>query len=161
MKVAQQQDSQEPSPDKAAPVPAPVSLPPTRETAMFESEFLSRLEHLVTRDAKAQHRPETRRTSVAALSPSPVERMGLPSEERGEADVARRLTQLQRTVSDLAATVSAQGAQLRDESQAQWRERKTPPQRMVVVQRVDASSTTPRAFWERSRLGRLHLKTGR
>jgi hypothetical protein len=32
---------------------------------------------------------------------------------------------------------------------------------MVVVQREDASSTTPRAFWERSRLGRFSLKTGR
>jgi hypothetical protein len=161
VKVTQPEEAQEPSPDKMAPLRAPVSLPHTRETAMFDSEFLSRLEHLVTEGAKARNGSETQRPSVAARSPSPVEQMGVANGERGDTEVARRLTQLQRTVNELAATVSAQAAQMRDERQAQGRERQTPPQRMVVVQRVDASSTTPRAFWERSRLGRFCLKTGR
>lgn len=158
--VTQPEASQEPRPDQAAPLHAPVSLPHRHETAMPDSEFLSRLAHFVTDGAKAQHSPETQRRPVAARSPSPVEQMGVPNGERGDAEVARQLTQLQRTVSELAATVSAQAAHMRDESQAQGRERKT-PQRMVVVQRGDASSTTPHAFWERSRLGRVHLRTGR
>ena len=99
--------------------------------------------------------------SVVSRSPSPVEQMGVPNGEHGDTDVARRLAHLQRTVNELAATVAAQAVHIRDERQAQGRERMTPPQRTVVVQRVDASSTTPRAFWERSRLGRLHLRTGR
>ncbi|NOT56611.1 MAG: hypothetical protein HOP18_18590 [Deltaproteobacteria bacterium] len=162
-KVTQQEESQEPSADKMAPRHALASLPHARETAIFDSEFLSKLEkfeHLVTEGAKARHGPEARRLSVTARSPSLVERMGGPNGARDETDVARRLTQLQRTVGELAATIAAQAAHLRDESHAQGRQRKTPPQRMVVVQRTDASSTT-RAFWERSRLSRAHLRTGR
>jgi hypothetical protein len=160
-KVTQPEESQDPSPDKAAPLHAPVSLPHAHKTAMFEVDFLSRLEHLVTEGAKVQHSAETQRTSMAALLPNPVEQMGAPNGEQGNSDVDRRLTQLQRMVNELAATVSAQAAHMRDERQAQGRERKPPPQRMVVVQRGEASSTTPRAFWERSRLGRFHLRTGR
>jgi hypothetical protein len=159
--VMQPEEAQESSSNKMTPLRAPVSFPHTRETAMFDSEFLSRLEHLVTEGAKAQNGSETQRPSVAARSPSPVEQMGVANEARGDTEVARRLTQLQRTVNELAATVSAQAAHMRDERQAQGRERQTPPQRTAVVQRVDASSTTPRAFWERSRLGRLHLRIGR
>jgi hypothetical protein len=159
--VTQPEASQEPRPDQAAPLHTPVSLPHTRETAMPDSEFLSRLAHFVTDGAKAQHSPETQHRSVAVRSPSPVEQMGVPNGERSDADVAQRLTQLQRTVSELATTISAQAAHMRDESQVQGRARLTPPQRTVVVQRVDASSTTPSAFWERSRLGRLYLRTGR
>jgi hypothetical protein len=159
--VTQQEESQESRPDKAAPLHAPALLPHTPEATKFESELLSRLEHLVTESAKVQHSPETLRTSVLALSPNPAAQMGVPNRERGDTDVARRLTHLQRTVSELAATVAAQAARMRDEYQAQGRERQPPPQRTVVIQRGDASSTTPRAFWERSRLGRLHLRTGR
>jgi hypothetical protein len=140
---------------------APVSLPHPRETATIDGEFLSRLEHLVIEGAKARNDSETQRRSVMALSPSLVEQMGISNGQQGDTDVAGRLAQLQRVVGDLAATVSSQAAQMRDERQAQQRERKTPPERMVVVQRVAASSTTPRAFWERSRLGRFYLKTGR
>jgi hypothetical protein len=135
-KVTQQEEPRETSPDKVAPLHASVLLPHPRES-------------------------ETQHTSVMTRSPRPVEPMGIANGERGDTDVARRLTQLQRTVNELAATVSAQAAQMRDERQAQERERQTPPQRMVVVQRGAASSTTPRAFWERSRLGRLHLRIGR
>ena len=39
--------------------------------------------------------------------------------ERGGQDLAQRFEQLQRTVRDLAATVSSQAARSRDESQAQ------------------------------------------
>ena len=88
--------------------------------------------------------------------------MGLPNAERGSQDWAQRFEQLQRTVRELAATVSSQAARQRDESQAQRHERTTSPtQRVVVIKRSDESSTTPRAFWERSRLGRFYLKTGR
>ena len=81
--------------------------------------------------------------------------------ERGGQDLAQRFEQLQRTVRELAATVSSQETRHRDESQAQRRERQTSPQRTVIIKHSDALSTTPRAFWERSRLGRFHLKTGR
>ena len=158
---AAQEESPEPGLGKAAPLHAAVSLLHAPEAAMFESELLSQREHLVTEGAKAQDRPETPRTSVVTRSPSPVEQMGVPNGEQGDADVARRLTHLQRTVNELAATVAAQAAHMRDERQAQGRERQTPPQRLIVSQRGDTSSTTPRAFWERSRLGRVHLRTGR
>ena len=160
-KVTQPEESQEPGPDKMAPMHPPVSLPHPRETAMFDSEFLSRLEHLAIQGANARNDSETQRRSVMALSPSLVEQIGISNGQQSDNDVARRFAQLQRVVTDLAARISSQAAQIRDESQAQQRERKTPPQRMVVVQRVNASSTTPRAFWERSRLGRFYLKTGR
>jgi hypothetical protein len=159
--VAQQAEALETSLDQVVPLHTPGLLPHRREEVVSNSEFLPRLAHLVTEGAKAQHSSEAQRPSVVSHSPSPVEQMGVPHGERGDTDVARRLTQLQRTVSELAATVSAQTTHRRDGSQAQGRERMTPPQRTVVVQRVDASSTTPHAFWERSRLGRLHLRTGR
>lgn len=160
-KVTQPAKALEPSPDKAAPLHAPAALPQPRERTRFASEFLSRLEHLVTEDAKVQRSAEVQRPAMVSRSPSPVEQVGVGNGERGDTDVARRLMQLQRTVNELAATVSAQAAHLRDERQAQGRERKTPPQRLVVVQRGDASSTTSCAFWERSRLGRWQLRTGR
>jgi hypothetical protein len=88
--------------------------------------------------------------------------MGMQNGEGGDQDLVQRFEHLQRTVRELAATVSSQAARHRDENQAQWRERTTSPtQRVVVIKHSDASSTTPRAFWERSRLGRLSLKTGR
>ena len=160
-KVAQQDKAQEARPNQAAPLHAPVSPSHSRETAPFERELLSRLEHLVSESPKTQHGAEAQQPLVVSRPPSPVELLGAPNGAQGDSDMARRLTQLQQTVNELAATVSAQAAQMRDERQAQGHERQTPPQRTVVVQHVDASSTTPRAFWERSRLGRLHLRVGR
>jgi hypothetical protein len=161
-KVTQPEESQEPGPDKMAPMHAHVSLPHPRETAMFDGEFLSRLEHLAIEGAKARNDSETQRRSVMGLSPSPVEQMGISNGQQGDTDVARRLAQLQRVVSDLAATVSSQAARSRDESQIQSRDQKKPPlQRTVIIKHSDGSSATPRAFWERSRLGRFFLKTGR
>jgi hypothetical protein len=152
--VTHQPEALQPGPDKVVPLHAPVSLPHPGETA------LSRLAPLVTEDAKARPSSEAQWPSLVSCAPSPVEQMGVPNGEQGHTDVARRLTQLQRTVSDLAATVAAQASRMRDELQAQRHERKT-PQRLVVVQRGDAASTTPPAFWERSRLGRSYLRTGR
>jgi hypothetical protein len=161
-KVNQPEESQEPGPDKMAPVHAPVSIPHPPGTAMFDGQFLSRLEHLVVEGAKARNDSETQRRSVMALSPSLVEQMGVSNGEQRDTDVARRLAQLQRVVSDLAATVSSQAARSRDESQLQSRDQeRTPLQRMVIIKRSDVLSTTPRAFWERSRLGRFYLRTGR
>jgi len=159
-KVTKQEQSQPTSADKVAPQHAPVSLPHRGLAAMLDNEFLSRLEHLV--DAAAQHSPERQRPSPAALLPSAVEETGLPNGERGDADMARQLTHLQRTVRELAATVSSQAARNREESQPQRRERMTSaPQRMVIIKSAEASLTTPRAFWERTRLGRFYLRTGR
>jgi hypothetical protein len=161
-KVRQPEESKEPRPDKMAPMHAPVSLSHPRETAMFDSEFLSRLEYLAIEGAKARNDSDTQRRSVMDLSLSPVEQIGVPNEEQGDTDVARGLARLQRVVSELSATVSSQVARNRNESQAQPRERKTaPPQRTVIIKRSEASSTTPRAFWERSRLGRFYLRTVR
>ena len=58
---------------------------------MSDVEFLSRLEQLVTEGAKAQQGPETQRRPVAARSPSPVEQMGVPNGERGDADAGSAL----------------------------------------------------------------------
>ena len=161
-KVRQPEESKEPRPDKMAPMHAPVSLSHPRETAMFDSEFLSRLEHLVSEGTNLRNESEIQRASVMALSSGVVEQLGLPNEEQGDTDVARGLARLQRVVSELSATVSSQVARNRNESQAQPRERKTPPpQRTVIIKRSDALSTTPRAFWERSRLGRFYLRAGR
>ena len=149
-------------PPQAAPLNAPGSLPGTREMTASDVELLTRLEQLVTEGARAQKSSEVQSRSSAPLSPSPLEHMGMQNGEGGGQDLAQRFEHLQRTVRELAATVSSQAARHRDENQAQWRERTTSPtQRVVVIKHSDASSTTPRAFWERSRLGRLSLKTGR
>jgi hypothetical protein len=90
-------------------------------------------------------------------SSSLVEQPGVPNEDQGDTDVARRLAQLQRVVRELAATVSRN----RDESQARHRELKMPPRQRTVIIERSGGSTTPPAFWERSRLGRFYLRTGR
>jgi hypothetical protein len=132
------------------------SLPHAPEVTTLDVELLTRLEQLATEQRRI------RPIASALRSSNPVEQMGVPNGERGDTHVARRLTQLQRTVSELAETVSAQAAHMRDESQAHSRDRKTPPmQPMVIIKRSEASSTTTRAFWERSRLSRAHLRTGR
>ena len=139
-----------------------VLSPQARETTLFDTKFMARLEQLVTEDGKAQHASEARSMPSALSPPSLVDRMGVQNGERGSKDLAQRLEQLQRTVRDLSATLSSHAARNRDESEIQRRERRTPPrQRMAVIKHVEAPSTAPRAFWERSRLGRLHLRTGR
>ena len=161
-KVTQQAEALETSPDKVTPLHAPVLLPHTREDAMFDIEFLSRLEHLVGEDTRAQHSVEVQHRSVALRPPNPIEQMRVPNGERGGYDLVQRFEHLQRTVRDLAATVSSQAARNREVSQFQSRDQqRTPLQRMVIIKRSEASLTTPRAFWERSRLGRFHLRTGR
>ena len=144
-------------PQQAAPLNAPVSLPHRArrqcQKRVLPGSNISLLRAQTRRRAQLRH---------GARSPSPAEHMGVQNGERGGQDCGPATSNIcNARCSDLAATVSSQAAHMRDESQAHRRERKTPPQRVVVVQRVDASSTTPRAFWERSRLGRLHLKTGR
>lgn len=151
-----------PSPHQAAARNAPVSLPHAPETTTVEDELLTRLEHLVTEGARARKDSEGWPPSLTPARSSPVEPMGVQRRERGGSGLAQRVDQLQRTVRELAATVSAQAARSRDESQAHPRERKTPPlQPQIIINRAEASSATTRAFWERSRLSRAHLKTGR
>jgi hypothetical protein len=152
-KSSQVEQSEELGTDKMAPEHAPASLLHPHDSGTFDHQFFSRLEHLVTEGAKARNDSETQRRPVMAF-----EQMGVTNGEQGDTELARRLAQLQRVVDELAATLSRN----RDERQAQPRERKTPPlQRMVIIKQSDASPTTPRAFWERSRLGRFYLKTGR
>jgi hypothetical protein len=149
-------------PPPATPLNAPVSLPQAREVTTSDVELLTRLEQLVTEGARAQKGSEARSWASAPLPPGPLEQIGMQNGERAGQDLAQRLEQLQRTVRELAATVASQATRHRDESQAQRRERQAPPlPRTVIITRSDASSTTPRAFLERSRLGRFHLKTGR
>ena len=128
-------------PQQAARLSAPVSLPRARERTTSDVKLLTRLEQLVTEGARP---------------------LGMQNGERGGQDLAQRFEQLQRTVRDLAATVSSQAARSRDESQLQSRDQKrTPLQRTVIIKHSEASSTAPRAFWERSRLGRFYLRSGR
>jgi hypothetical protein len=146
----------------AAPLNAPVSLPRAREMTTSDVELLTRLEQLVTDGVKAQKSSEVRTRSSAPRSPGLPEQMGMENAERAGQDLAQRFEQLQRTVRELAATVSSQAARNRDESQLHSRDqKKTPLQRMVIIKRSEGASTTPRAFWERSRLGRFYLRTGR
>ncbi len=149
-------------PPQAARLNAPVSMTRAREMTGSDVELLTRLEQLVTQGVKAQKSSEARSRSSATLSPGPLEPMSMQNGQRGGQDLAQRFEQLQRTVRDLAATVSSQRARNRNESQAQRSEPKTPPlQRTVIIKHSEASSTAPRAFWERSRLGRFCLKTRR
>jgi hypothetical protein len=149
-------------PQQAASLKAPVSLPRAREMTTSNGELLTRLEQLVTEGVQTQKSSEARTRLSAPRAPGLPEPMGMESGERRGQDLADRVENLQRTVRDLAATVSSQVARNRNESQAQPRERKTaPPQRTVIIKRSEASSTTPRAFWERSRLGRFYLRTVR
>ena len=156
----QPEESQEPRPDKTAPMHPPVSLPRTSETAVFGTEFFSRLEHFVIEGTKARKELETRQPSMMALSSSLVEQMSVPNGAKGEIDVVRRLAELQRVVSELAATVSSQTEQNRQESQLQSRQQKTSAsQRMVIVKRLEGPPTGTPAFWDRSRLGRSYFRT--
>jgi hypothetical protein len=159
-KVTRPEESPKPSPDKTAPH-ALASLAHPHDQPMLDSEFLSRLEHLFSEGPRVANDSETKRASVMAPSLSFVEQLGVPNGEEGDIDLPRRVAQLQRVVSELSATVLSQAAQLRDGRGAQRRERKTSPERRVVVQRIETPAATPRAFWERSRLGRFYLKIGR
>jgi hypothetical protein len=146
-------------PQLTAPLNAPASLPHAHEMATSDVELLTRLEQLVTEGARGS---EARSRPSAPLSSGPLEPMSMQNGERSGQEFAQRFQQLQRTVRELAATVSSQAARNRDESQAQRRERQTPPlQRTVIIKHSERPPTTPRAFWERSRLGRFFLKTGR
>ncbi len=139
--ISAEREPQDAIPQQAAPLNARVSLPRARELTRPDVELLTRLEQLVTEDVRGQ---------------------GMQHGERAAQDLTQRFEHLQRTVRDLAATVSSQAARSRDESQLQSRDQKrTPLQRMVIIKRSDGPPTTPRAFWERSRLGRFYLKTGR
>jgi hypothetical protein len=150
------------SPPPAAPLNPPVPLSRAREMTTSNVELLARLEQLVTVGARGQQSSEAWSRASTPLSPGPLEPMGRQYGERGGQDLAQRFEQLQRTVHDLAVTVSSQAARNRDESQAQRRERQTlAPQRMGIMKRSEGPPTTPGAFWERSRLGRFYLKTGR
>jgi hypothetical protein len=129
---------------------------------MSDIEFLSRLGHLVTDGAREQHSVEVQHASPAPRPPNFLEQAGLPNQEGDAQELIQRVEHLQRTVRDLAATVSSQAARTSDDSQAQRHERTiSAPERVVIVKRTDRSSTTPRAFWERSRLGRFYLRSGR
>jgi hypothetical protein len=171
--VPQAEAAQDPSPHPMATSRASAALPHPRTPGRFASELLTKIEDFIAAGEKEPRDAETsRRAAVVMRSPRPGEHLnmptsrlaaplGVPNGERGDTNVARQLTQLRRTVNELAATVAAQAARGRDESHAQGHERTTAPPRLVVVQRGVAAATTPRAFWERSRLGRLHLRTGR
>jgi hypothetical protein len=149
-------------PPQTAPLSAPASPPQARQVTTVDVELLTRLAQLVTAGTRTQQDAPAWPGASAPLSPAPVEPIRLPNAEAGDQDLAQRFAQLQRTVHDLAATVSSQAARHSDDSQAQRRARQTPPrQRRRVMNRADEPSTTPRAFWQRRRLGRLALRTGR
>jgi hypothetical protein len=70
--------------------------------------------------------------------------------------VFERIAQLQRATQDLAAKLAAQQARSRETTS--WQQPAPPPpppvQPVVIIQRTVGSPTAPRAFWERSYLGR-------
>jgi hypothetical protein len=156
-KVTQQEESHEREPDKTAPLHTTISPPHPRETPMLDSKLFSRLKHFVGEGAKPPIDSAIRHRLSMTPSSSLVEQPGVPNEDQGDTDVARRLAQLQRVVRELAATVSRN----RDESQARHRELKMPPRQRTIIIERSGGSTTPPAFWERSRLGRFYLRTGR
>jgi hypothetical protein len=140
---------------------AGLSVAETRATVKSDSEFSSKLRNLLAEAASGQHPVQGPHASVPRWS-NPTAQFGGANGKRDGEDLVGRFEHLQRAVRDLAATVSSQAARHREESQAQRRERKTPPpQRTVVIKRAEALSTTPRAFWERSRLGPFYLRTRR
>ena len=140
-----------PSPHQAAARNAPVSLPHAPETTTVEDELLTRLEHLVPEGARARKGAEVRPPSITPSRSHPVEPMGVQNGRARRSDLAQRVDQLQRTVRELAATVSSQAARHRDESQAQPRERKTPPpQRMVIIKRGRVVHNDPRVLGTQS-----------
>jgi hypothetical protein len=159
-KVTRPEESLQLTPDKTAPH-ASASLAHPRDKRMLDSEFLARLEHLFGEGPHVPNDSETKQAAVLAPLLRLCDQPGVVNGEEGGIDLARRLAELQRAVSELSATVLSQAAQIRDGKGAQRRERKTAPERRVVVQRIETPATTPHAFWERSRLGRFYLKIGR
>lgn len=156
------------------------SRPHTPRTATVDGELLTGLERLIA-DAEANRKREAqtaREPARAAQRPAPTtdnaEARPLPSSrpsagpfvqasvngtDRANTDLAQRLEQLRRTVGELAAKVAAQPARNHDESQHYQQTTPQPPQRVVVIKRPAQPSRVPRAFWERSHLNRLHLRT--
>jgi hypothetical protein len=78
-----------------------------------------------------------------------------------ESSLVDQVDQLRRTVKDLEARVASQAARHHEEIQSERRGPTSPAPRVVVVTHFDASSMTPRAFWERRCGARLSLRTGR
>ena len=70
--------------------------------------------------------------------------------------IFERIAQLQRATQDLATKLAAQQGRSRETTN--WQQPAPPPpppgQPVVIIQRVVGSPTGPRAFWERSYLGR-------
>jgi hypothetical protein len=85
----------------------------------------------------------------------------MPETRQVESSLADQLDQLRRTVRDLEARVASRAARHHEEIQSERRGRTSPAPRVVVVTHSDASSMAPRAFWERRRVARLSLRTGR
>ncbi|MBV7328181.1 hypothetical protein KFU94_07950 [Chloroflexi bacterium TSY] len=70
-----------------------------------------------------------------------------------------QVERLTKAVNELEAKVAAQAARLEEVSRS--RSSQSSPPSTVVVNRTVKSAGTPRAYWSRSYLGRLHLKTRR
>jgi hypothetical protein len=76
-------------------------------------------------------------------------------------DVAASIDQLRRTLKELAAKVASGKARTQDETPTQQTVQTPPPavQRVVIIKPAAPRSGPPRAFWERSYLGRWSWRT--
>ncbi len=90
---------------------------------------------------------------------------------RSNREAAERIEQLRHTVHELASKISSQQSQIRNETQQQPLRSESPdqrsgpeqtpsppPQPVVIIKQSSNRARTPCAFWERSYLGRFHLR---
>jgi hypothetical protein len=135
-------------PVSTVPEPPPPQVPPGDSRQQTPASSLS--------TEKAYANP-----TDATLSPHPrPRRLPSPSMHEG-ADGA--IQELRRAVRRLAAEVASWQTQASHESREQRREPKLPrpAERVVIIKHAAPRSGPPRAFWERSYLGRMHWRTPR
>lgn len=155
-----------------------------READARDAELLTRLERFVA-EAETIRQSETQMTgepnqtapqsifSVHSREVRPLSPAFLPANlpgQRNGADLehtnrkmAEQLRQLQRTVHELTVLVSSLSAQHTDGGQPPRREQTTlqSVHHTTIIKQSRSPFGTTRAFWERSRLSRVHLRTGR
>jgi hypothetical protein len=156
-------DSPNSIPEQAAQFSARASASRGLRNIASNAESFVRSEPSVARGASPENVAVPRSlSSSSAQSPAgQFAHMEIERSRRGEQDLADRFEQLRRTVGELAASLEALALQNRLDSQSPRRERAAATQRAVVAPRPEASSAVPRAFWDRSRIGRLSVTTRR
>jgi hypothetical protein len=105
----------------------------------------------------------SRLSQTPDVTPSRSRYTGTDAFSRANRNAAERIGQLRHAAHQLASKVSSQQAGTSHEARQKRPAQTQPPpvQPVVIIKRFSNQTSTPCAFWERSYLGRFHLKTVR